>query len=104
MSDRICIHSNGTKNVRLSAEDMVSCCYFCGFNCMGGFPPMAWRHWVSSGIVSGGAYESNQVQSGFGNISITLYLLLIIYRGHKKEGSKWDIFHRAWTFTWGPQK
>lgn len=62
MSDRICIHSNGTKNVRLSAEDLVSCCYFCGFNCMGGFPPMAWRHWVSSGIVSGGAYGSNQVK------------------------------------------
>jgi cathepsin B len=36
MSDRVCIHSNATKNAHLSTEDMVSCCHICGFGCNGG--------------------------------------------------------------------
>uniref|UniRef100_A0A8D8UDP7 Cathepsin B n=1 Tax=Cacopsylla melanoneura TaxID=428564 RepID=A0A8D8UDP7_9HEMI len=61
MSDRVCIASGGKKNVRLSADDLVSCCgVMCGFGCNGGFPNMAWRHWVKKGIVTGGAYGTNQ--------------------------------------------
>ncbi|KAL1139656.1 hypothetical protein AAG570_006634 [Ranatra chinensis] len=60
MSDRICIHSNGEVNVRLSSEDLLTCCESCGFGCNGGFPGAAWDYWVKKGIVSGGAYESGQ--------------------------------------------
>lgn len=60
MSDRVCIASKGAKNVRLSTDDLLSCCYSCGFGCNGGFPGMAWRYWVKNGIVTGGAYESKQ--------------------------------------------
>jgi len=60
MSDRTCIHSNGTVQVRLSSEHLVSCCHTCGFGCNGGFPGSAWSYWVRKGIVSGGSYGSNQ--------------------------------------------
>ena len=59
MSDRYCIHSNGAKNVELSAENLVSCCSSCGFGCKGGYPTIAWRYWVEKGIVSGGQYQSH---------------------------------------------
>lgn len=61
MSDRVCIHSNGTKNFRFSADDLVSCCMNCGQGCNGGFPGAAWEYWVEEGIVSGGPYGSEQV-------------------------------------------
>merc|ERR1719348_1941518 len=38
MSDRICIHSKGKKHVHVSSENLLSCCYSCGFGCNGGFP------------------------------------------------------------------
>ncbi|KAL0281458.1 UNVERIFIED_CONTAM: hypothetical protein PYX00_002442 [Menopon gallinae] len=60
MSDRVCIHSNATIHFRFSAEDLVSCCKYCGFGCHGGFPGMAWRYWVRQGLVSGGSYDSHQ--------------------------------------------
>ncbi|XP_075217311.1 cathepsin B [Lycorma delicatula] len=60
MSDRVCIHSNATQNFHFSSENLVSCCHFCGFGCNGGFPGMAWKHWVTTGIVSGGLYDSHQ--------------------------------------------
>jgi len=60
MSDRICIHSKGEVNAHLSAENLVSCCYTCGFGCNGGFPGAAWSHWVKKGIVTGGNYNSSQ--------------------------------------------
>ncbi|KAK7602749.1 hypothetical protein V9T40_006723 [Parthenolecanium corni] len=60
MSDRVCIHSNGTKNFRFSADDLVSCCKNCGQGCNGGFPGAAWQYWVEEGIVSGGPYGSEQ--------------------------------------------
>lgn len=63
MSDRQCIHSNSNTSFHYSAEDLVSCCHTCGFGCNGGFPGMAWRYWVHSGIVSGGNYNSNQVNN-----------------------------------------
>ncbi len=43
MSDRICIASQGKMVVRLSAEDLLSCCWSCGFGCNGGFPESAWN-------------------------------------------------------------
>ena len=61
MSDRICIHSKGKVNFHFSAEDLVSCCEDCGYGCNGGMPGIAWNYWVQDGIVSGGAYHSDQV-------------------------------------------
>ncbi|XP_064652273.1 cathepsin B-like [Lineus longissimus] len=60
MSDRTCIHSNGTVNVHLSAEDLLSCCWLCGMGCNGGFLGQAWRFWTWYGLVSGGQYNSSQ--------------------------------------------
>ncbi|XP_018324864.1 cathepsin B [Agrilus planipennis] len=60
MSDRVCIHSNGTVHFRFSADDLISCCWLCGMGCNGGFPGAAWHYWVRTGIVSGGRYGSHQ--------------------------------------------
>ncbi|CAF1683036.1 unnamed protein product [Adineta ricciae] len=60
MSDRICIASNGAQNAHISAEDLVSCCSSCGFGCDGGFPQAAWSYYKSSGLVTGGNYNSKQ--------------------------------------------
>ncbi|KAH8397770.1 hypothetical protein KR222_000881, partial [Zaprionus bogoriensis] len=60
MSDRVCIHSNATVNFHFSADDLVSCCHTCGFGCNGGFPGAAWSYWTRKGIVSGGAYGTNE--------------------------------------------
>ncbi|XP_042208904.1 cathepsin B-like isoform X2 [Homarus americanus] len=60
MSDRVCIHSKGKENFHFSAEDLVSCCHICGFGCEGGFPGAAFKYWVTSGIVSGGSFNSTQ--------------------------------------------
>jgi len=56
MSDRICIHSKGEQHVHVSAENLLSCCYRCGFGCNGGFPGAAWSYWTRKGLVSGGQY------------------------------------------------
>jgi cathepsin B len=61
MSDRVCIHSQGKINFHFSAENLVSCCWTCGFGCNGGFPGAAWHYWKTKGIVSGGPYGSNLV-------------------------------------------
>ncbi|XP_040571920.1 cathepsin B [Lepeophtheirus salmonis] len=58
MSDRLCIHSN--KIVNVSAENLLSCCYSCGFGCNGGFPGAAWSFWKKKGLVSGGLYGSHK--------------------------------------------
>ena len=59
MSDRICIDSKQTVGIRISTEDLVTCCgLLCGFGCNGGHPAMAWRYFVSSGLVSGDLYDS----------------------------------------------
>jgi cathepsin B len=60
MSDRICIHSNATVKVKISAEDLTSCCVLCGLGCNGGWPEMAWLYWSESGIVTGGNYGSHE--------------------------------------------
>ncbi|XP_072042204.1 cathepsin B-like [Amphiura filiformis] len=60
MTDRYCIHSNGTLNPHISAEDLTSCCTSCGNGCEGGYPMAAWDFWKSEGIVTGGQYNSNE--------------------------------------------
>jgi cathepsin B len=60
MSDRICITSKGAKNFHISAEDLVDCCIACGFGCNGGYPESAWEHYVRTGLVTGGNYNSNE--------------------------------------------
>jgi len=60
MSDRICIHSKGKEHVHVSAENLLSCCYSCGFGCNGGFPGAAWSYWKRKGLVSGGTYGTKQ--------------------------------------------
>ncbi|XP_060520062.1 cathepsin B-like [Cylas formicarius] len=56
MSDRICIFSNQTKQVYVSAQDLTTCCTECG-DCQGGFAILAWTYWEDSGIVTGGLYN-----------------------------------------------
>jgi len=59
MSDRLCIHSQGQVKVHVSPENLLSCCYACGFGCNGGFPDNAWRFWQRKGIVSGGKFGTD---------------------------------------------
>jgi len=57
MTDRMCIHSQGAVQHRLSAQDPVSCCGLtCGNGCSGGIPAGAWNYFKGRGIVSGGPY------------------------------------------------
>jgi len=60
MTDRVCIYSKGAKMAHISAEDLVSCCDSCGFGCDGGFPQAAWSYYKSTGLVTGGNYNSNE--------------------------------------------
>ena len=57
MSDRICIKSGQTDQRRVSSQNLVTCCYYCGFGCEGGYPGDAWDYWVETGIVTGGGYQ-----------------------------------------------
>ena len=57
MSDRVCIASNGTVQVELSTEDMLSCCGFtCGSGCNGGYPSSAWRFFKKHGLTTEDKY------------------------------------------------
>ena len=65
MTDRICIHSNGTRTGKahhLSTQDVSSCCKFfnawgsCGQICDGGLPAGAFKYWAESGVVTGMGY------------------------------------------------
>lgn len=60
MTDRICTYSNGTKHFHFSAEDIISCCIYCGIGCDGGDTYLPWVYWCGNGVVSGGNYNSNQ--------------------------------------------
>nr|AEE62535.1 unknown [Dendroctonus ponderosae] len=53
MSDRICIHSNATKKLLVSSQDLLTCGTAGG--CNGGWPAVAWSDWTN-GIVTGGLY------------------------------------------------
>jgi len=59
ISDRICIATNGTVSPRLSANDLLSCCGFCGQGCLGGDVLFAWKYWVQFGLCTGGAYSKD---------------------------------------------
>ncbi len=59
MSDRMCIHSGGKITKHISPENLLSCCYSCGFGCNGGFPGAAWSYWHSKGLVTGGLYGTD---------------------------------------------
>ena len=56
MSDRLCIHSNGKLQTRVSAAHLTSCCTSCGNGCFGGYPSATFSYWKSHGIPSGGLY------------------------------------------------
>ncbi|XP_060875895.1 uncharacterized protein LOC132949133 [Metopolophium dirhodum] len=60
ISDRICIHSNGTVKPKLSAQQILSCCYLCGYGCSGGKHFESWDFYRRHGLVSGGEYGSNE--------------------------------------------
>jgi len=56
MTDRICIHSNASSKIRLSAQDVTSCCHLGDMGCNGGVPMTVYEYYQLSGIVSGGPY------------------------------------------------
>merc|ERR1711972_526752 len=56
MTDRICIASNGTKNVHLSAEDVTSCDKLGDMGCNGGVPSTVYSYYRTFGVVDGGNY------------------------------------------------
>ncbi|XP_060802905.1 cathepsin B-like [Amyelois transitella] len=58
MTDRWCIHSNGTQ-FHFSAQDMAGCSLD-GNGCDGGYLRVPWQYWHTDGIVSGGNYNSEQ--------------------------------------------
>lgn len=60
MSDRICIKSGQTDQRRVSAQNLLACCYSCGFGCDGGYPAYAWSYWKNTGIVTGGLYGDKE--------------------------------------------
>ncbi|XP_053204873.1 cathepsin B-like cysteine proteinase 3 [Panonychus citri] len=60
MSDRLCIKSNGTINVQLSAEEVISCCEDCNLGCgKGGYVTKSFSYWIKHGIVTGGSYHGD---------------------------------------------
>ncbi|XP_063904117.1 cathepsin B-like cysteine proteinase 4 isoform X1 [Zophobas morio] len=67
MSDRLCIQSSGKVKMQLSAEDVVSCCSTCGYQCQGGYPSTAFQYWDTYGVVSGGDYLSNSGCKPYGS-------------------------------------
>nr|WAM46959.1 cathepsin B [Colaphellus bowringi] len=58
MSDRICIHSNGEKQIYVSDEDLLSCCVSFFEGCSGGYVFDSFEYWRTDGLVSGGPYNS----------------------------------------------
>merc|ERR1719428_611403 len=56
MTDRICIASNASQNIHLSAEDVTSCDHLGDMGCNGGVPSTAYTYYRTSGIVDGGNY------------------------------------------------
>lgn len=59
MTDRICIMSKGSSKPRLSAQDVTSCSDPIG--CDGGAPVSAWKYFMNTGIVTGGAYGDHSM-------------------------------------------
>lgn len=55
-SDRLCIASGQKIQTRLAPQDVLSCCFSCGFGCGGGYPNAAWFYFIHQGLVSGNDY------------------------------------------------
>ncbi len=58
MTDRRCIHSNGTHTEHLSAQDVASCCGILhgDMGCNGGVPSTVYGYYQNTGVVTGGNY------------------------------------------------
>lgn len=60
ISDRICIASGQKLQVRISSEDLLTCCGIgCGQGCNGGYPSGAMNHWKTKGLVTGWLYNTS---------------------------------------------
>lgn len=60
MSDRHCIDSQQTSQLRISSTDITACCTSCGDGCDGGEEDIAFQYWVSHGYVTGNEYGGDQ--------------------------------------------
>lgn len=60
ISDRICIHSNKTLQLEVSAKNLMACDPLSN-GCEGGIPLYAWMYWKLKGLVTGGPYDSKIV-------------------------------------------
>jgi cathepsin B len=65
-SDRMCIATNGSTNVVLSPQDLVSCDKG-GAGCNGGIPSQAWQYFADKGVVADSClpYTAGKGNSGF---------------------------------------
>jgi cathepsin B len=59
MSDRWCIAYQQKSQVRISTQDITSCCHTCGNGCNGGNAGPAWNSFVREGFVTGDLYGDN---------------------------------------------
>jgi cathepsin B len=50
LSDRLCIATNGTVDVELSPQALVSCDWEGNFGCNGGIPQLAWMYMATEGL------------------------------------------------------
>ncbi|KRW99107.1 hypothetical protein PPERSA_02939 [Pseudocohnilembus persalinus] len=65
-SDRWCIASGQKDQTRMSSQQILTCCDYCGNGCAGGWHNMAWVYFQESGAVSGNLYgQDNYCQSYF---------------------------------------
>jgi len=60
MSDRICIGTDGAVKKPVSANDLVSCCFSCGYGCQGGWPDETFYTWSNNGIVTGSGFKLHE--------------------------------------------
>ncbi|EAR95088.1 papain family cysteine protease (macronuclear) [Tetrahymena thermophila SB210] len=56
LTDRHCIHLG--QDIRLSAQNMLTCCATCGQGCNGGYPASAMSYYVKTGLVTGDLYNT----------------------------------------------
>lgn len=61
ISDRICIHSDGKVQPKISARNLLACDQV-SYGCRGGVIPHAFSYWIQNGLVTGGPYESDIVR------------------------------------------
>jgi cathepsin B len=59
MSDRWCIDHDQKSQIRISSQDITSCCHTCGMGCNGGNAGPAWASFVRHGFVTGDLYGND---------------------------------------------